>query len=346
MKYFAGIDASLEESHVCVVDETGRIVKEAVVASEPGALAAYLLGLGLALERVGLEAGPLSQWLYAGLRSAGLPMVCLETRQVKAALSAMQVKTDRKDARGIAQVVRTGWYQEVHVKSLQAQDTRVLLEARGLLKKQVGEVTSSIRGLLRNFGLKVGKVGQAGFAARVRELLASRPSLSPAIEPMLASRETLRKELAKLDRLVVRTARENPVCRRMMTAGGVASVVALTYVSGIDDPYRFKKSKDVGPYLGLIPKRYQSGEVDRIGQITKVGDSAVRKALYQAANTILSRPVRWSPLKAWAMRVAQRRGMKRAKVALARKLAVVLHRMWIDGSEFRWSQHVSPAAAS
>jgi transposase len=346
MKYFAGIDVSLEESHVCIVEETGRIVKEAVVASEPEALAAYLLGQELALERVGLEAGPLSQWLHAGLRSAGLASVCIETRQLKAALSAAKIKTDRKDARGIAEVVRTGWYQEVHVKSLEAQETRVLLEARALLQKQVGEVSSSIRGLLRNFGLKVGKVGKAAFAARVRELVASRPSLSAVIEPMLASRETLRKELAKLDRQAVKAAGQSPVCRRLMTAGGVAAIVALTYTSGIDDPYRFKRSQDVGAYLGLIPKRYQSGEVDRIGQITKVGDGAVRKALYQAANTILTRPIRWSPLKAWAMRVAQRRGMKRAKVALARKLAVVLHRMWVDGSEFRWSRHVSPVAAA
>lgn len=338
MKHYAGIDVSLKESHVCIVDEAGEIEREAVVASEPAALSGFLQGLGLRLERVGLEAGPLSQWLYAGLQAADLPVVCLETRQVKAALSAMTVKTDRKDARGIAQVVRTGWYTAVHVKSQAAQETRAMLQARQLLIEQTGAVNSSIRGLLRNFGLKVGRVGRSGFAGRVRELLESHPSLAPVIEPLLTVRATLLRQCAELDRQAIETARPDPVCRLLMTATGVGTLVALAYRSGVDDPHRFAKSSAVGAHYGLTPKRYQSGDSDRIGHITKVGDEMVRRALYQAAHTILTRPVRPSALKAWALRVAKRRGMQRAKVALARKLAVILHRMWVDGTEFRWSQ--------
>jgi transposase len=335
MKHYAGIDVSLKESHVCIVDEMGEIVREAVVASEPDALSGFLQGLGLRLARIGLEAGPLSQWLYAGLQSADLPVVCLETRQVKAALSAMTVKTDRKDARDIAQVVRTGWYTAVHVKSQAAQETRAMLQARQLLVEQTGAVNSSIRGLLRNFGLKIGR---SGFAGRVRELLESHPSLAPVIEPLLTVRATLLRQCAELDRRVIETARPDPVCRLLATATGVGTLVALVYRSGVDDPHRFAKSLAVGAHYGLTPKRHQSGDSERIGHITKVGDEMVRRALYQAAHTILTRPVKPSALKAWALRVAKRRGMQRAKVALARKLAVILHRMWVDGTEFCWSQ--------
>lgn len=344
MKYYAGIDVSLEESHLCVVDETGAIVKEAVVASDPGALREYLQGLNISLERIGLEAGPLSQWLYRGLFSAGLAVVCLETRHLKAALCAMTVKTDRRDARGIAQVVRTGWYRAVHVKSEESQEIRVLLQARQLMSKQLGEVSSSIRGLLRNFGLKVGKVAKARFAARVRDLLDSRASLKPMIEPLLEVREVLRARHGELHRQVLQASRRDPVCQLLMSSSGVGAVVALTYRSGVDNPHRFSRSKAVGAHFGITPKRYKSGEVDRVGRISKVGDEMVRTALYQAAHTILTRATKWSSLKAWAMRIAQRRGMAKAKVALARKLAVVLHRMWLDGTEFRWSRQQAEAA--
>ena len=344
MKYYAGLDVSLEESHLCIVDGDGEIVSEAVIASEPDALIAHLDGLGLRLERLGLEAGPLSQWLYRGLRSAGYRVVCLETRHVKAALSAMTVKTDRKDAHGIAQVVRAGWYRRVHVKSEASQEIRVLLQARQLMGKQLCEVSSSIRGLLRNFGLKVGKVGRAKFEVRVRELLVGEDALAAVIEPLLRARAALLAAFAELHRQVLRAVRDDAVCRRLITASGVGPIVALTYRAGIDNPHRFAKSRAVGVHFGLTPTRHQSGNVDRVGRITKTGDETVRTALYEAAHTILTRPVKRSALKAWAMRVARKRGMERAKVALARKLAVVLHRMWVDETEFRWSRQQGTAA--
>jgi len=229
MNYYAGIDVSLECSSVCVVDGAGKIVRESKVASEPEALIGWFGKLELSLTRIGLEAGPLSQWLYAGLSQAGFEAILLETRHVKAALPAMMVKTDRKDARGIAQLIRMGWFRPVHCKSPGSQEVRALLVARKQLLGKLRDVELSIRGILRGFGLKMGVV-------------------------------------------------------------------------------------------------------------TRKSDTMVRTALYEAANILLSRVTRFSALKRWAMEVAKRRGLKRAKVALARKIGVILHRMWVDGTDFRWTE--------
>ncbi len=344
MEHYAGIDVSLKDSSVCVVDATGRIVREAKVASEPEALVAFLLGLAVPPARVGLEAGPLSQWLHAGLVEAGLPATLIETRRVRAALSAMTVKSDRNDARGIAQLMRSGWFRPVHAKTLLAQEVRALLTARKQLQIKLCDLENSLRGILRGFGLKVGATGRAGFEGRIRELVAGQAVLERNVEPMLRAHAALRAEFATLHRQVLAIVREDDTCRRLMTVPGVGPVVALTYTSAIDDPGRFKRSKDVGAHFGLTPRRYQSGEVDRTGRISKVGDAAVRTALFEAANVMLTRAGRFSALKAWALRVAARQGMTRAKVALARKLAIVLHRMWVDGTTFRWGA-VTEAAA-
>ena len=343
MEHYAGIDVSLERSSVCVVDATGRIVREAKVASEPEALVRLFGQLGLPLTRVGLEAGPLSQWLHAGLTAAGFEAVLLETRHVKAALSAMIVKTDRKDARGIARLLRMGWFRSVYCKSPPAQEVRALLVARKLLQGKLLDVELSIRGILRGFGLKLGEVSRGRFAARVRELATGQPTLERVAEPMLRAREALRSEYLALHRAVLAIVREDAVCRRLMTVPGVGPLVAVTFTSAIDDPARFRRSRDVGAHFGLTPKRCQSGETDVTGGISKAGDAAVRATLYEAANVMLTRAGKFSTLKRWALEVAKRRGMRRAKVALARKLATVLHRLWVDGSEFRFGRDVAAA---
>src|SRR5829696_7961373 len=343
MEHYAGIDVSLEQSSICVVDGTGRIVREAKVASEPEALIRFFDRLGVVVTRSGLEAGPLSQWLHGGLRQSGCEVVLLETRQVKAALSAMVVKTDRKDARGIAQLLRIGWYRLVHCKSPAAQEVRALLVGRKLLQGKLHDVELSIRGILRGFGLKLGEVSKGRFAARVRELVAGQPMLERVAEPMLRAREALRTEYQVLHRAVLAIVREDTVCRRLMTVPGVSVVVAITFTSAVDDRARFRRSRAVGAHFGLTPKRYQSGETDVTGGISKVGDAMVRTALYEAANVMLTRAGRFSSLKRWALGVAQRRGMRRAKVALARKLATVLHRLWVDGSEFRFGKQAAAA---
>jgi transposase len=343
MEHYAGIDVSLERSSVCVVDATGRIVREAKVASEPEALVRLFAQLGLPLARIGLEAGPLSQWLHAGLTEAGFEAVLLETRHVKAALSAMIVKTDRKDARGIAQLLRMGWFRPVHCKSPPAQEVRALLVGRKLLQGKLLDLELGIRGLLRGFGLKLGEVSKGRFAARVRELVAGQPMLERVVEPMLRAREALRAEFHALHRAVLAIVREDAVCRRLMSVPGVGALVAITFTSAVDDPARFRRSRSVGAHFGLTPKRHQSGETDVTGGISKAGDAMVRAALYEAANVMLTRTGKFSTLKRWALEVARRRGVRRAKVALARKLATVLHRLWADGSEFRFGKEAAAA---
>src|SRR6476469_7134478 len=343
MEHYAGIDVSLQQSSVCVVDATGRIIREAKVASEPEALVRFFRELGLPLARVGQEAGPLSQWLHAGLTGAGLEAVLLETRHVKAALSAMVVKTDRKDARGIAQLLRMGWYRPVHRKSPPAREVRALLVGRKLLQGKLLDVELSIRGILRGFGLKLGEVSKGRFAARVKELAAGQPMLERVIEPMLRARDALRAEYQVLHRAVLAIVREDTVCRRLMTVPGVGALVAVTFTSAVDDPARFRRSRAVGAHFGLTPKKYQSGETDVTGGISKAGDAMVRTALYEAANAMLTRVGKFSTLKRWGLEVAKRRGVRRAKVALARKLSTVLHRLWVDGGEFRFGQEAAAA---
>lgn len=337
MEHYAGLDVSLELTSVCIVDVQGGIICEAKVPSEPEALIGFLRARELPIARVGLEAGPLSQWLHAGLTAAGFEAVLLETRHVKAALSAMTVKTDRRDARGIAQLLRLGWYRSVHAKSASAQEVRALLTARKLIQAKLLDVESGIRGVLRGFGLKVGPVSRGRFEARILELVDGNAILETVIGSMLAARASLEAEFKRLHRELLAVVRADPVCRQLMSVPGVGAIVAITFKSGVDDPSRFRRSRDVGPHFGLTPRKYQSGELDVTGSISKVGDRMVRTALYEAASVMLTRTVRFSGLKAWAMAVARRRGTKKARVALARKLGVILHRMWVDGTTFRWS---------
>jgi transposase len=334
MKHYAGIDVSLNSSSVCVVDESGKIVREVKVASEPVALIHCIKSLGVRVERIGLEAGPLSQWLYGALRESGLPVELLETRHVKAALSAMPVKTDRNDARGLAQLMRLGWFRPVHCKSMAAQEVRALLTARKLVQSKLYDIEMSLRGILRGFGLKVGPTTSRSFAARINHLAAGHPSLEMVAEALLSTHAAALCAFKNLEKNVRQISRADARVRLLMSTPGVGPLVALTYVSAIDDPMRFTSSKRVGAHFGLTPKKYQSGETDISGRISKIGDSSVRAVLYEAAHIILTRPIHGGALKSWAMRLAKRAGMKKAKVALARKLAVVLHRMWVSASTF------------
>jgi len=335
MEHYAGIDVSLEYSSVCVVDATGKIVREGKVLSEPAALIAWFGSLGLSLVRIGLEAGPLSQWLYAGLRGANIAVELLETRHVRNALKTMPVKTDRKDARGIAELMRLGWQRPVHCKSMAAQETRAMLTTRDLVQSKLHDVEMSLRGTLRGFGLKVGKTTPRRFEARIMELVAGHPSLEVIAKALLAVRAVLLREFNAFQKQVRAMARSDTRARLLMSMPSVGPIVGLTVASAIDDPTRFKSSKSVGAHFGMTPKKYQSGETDITGRISKIGDKGVRTASYQAAHVMLTRPVKGcSALKSWAMKLAKRAGMKKAKVALARKLVVIMHRMLADGTTF------------
>src|SRR3974377_2121142 len=343
MELFAGLDVSVKLTSLCIVDDAGGIIREAKIESDPDALLQVLKNGGYHFKRIGLEAGPLSQWLFSALAEAGLPVICVETRHMRAALKAQINKTDRNDARGMAQMMRAGLYRPVHVKTVRSQKLRMLLTHRKLLQSKAIAIENDLRGTLRNFGLKVGVVGKVRFEARIRELVENIPDLAILVEPLLIVRRTLREQFGIVHRRLLAVVRRDEVCRRLMTVPGVGPVVALTYRSTVDVPARFRSSKAVGAVFGLTPSKYQSGEIDRTGAISRCGDEMMRVMLYEAAQSMLySR--KWSWLKAWAMQIARRRGIKKPIVALARRLAVVMHRIWVDGTEFRWTRQEAAAA--
>jgi transposase len=345
MDLYIGFDVSLASSAMCGLSENGKLVKEATCPTEPEELVKALNALPGRVVAVGLEAGPLSQWLYQHLTEAGFPTVLMETRQVKGALKAMPIKTDRRDAEGIARLLQMGWFRSVHCKSLSAQEMRALLSSRKAIQQATLSLELSIRGVLRNFGLKMGQVAKGRFEQRVLELTEGNPMLEAAATPILSARRALRQELAGIEKLLRDHAKSDPVCRQLMTMPGVGALVALTYKAAIDDPDRFLSSRDVGPWVGLTPRREQSGERDIIGEISRAGDAGLRTALYQAA-TVMLNTARPNWLSGWAWNVAKRRGKKRATVALARRIGVVLHRMWQDGTEFRFTRADTTTAAA
>src|SRR5467141_909692 len=335
MDYYAGIDVSLEYSSVCVVDASGKVVREARVVSEPEALVGWFGSLGLELARIGHEAGPLSQWLYAAMKQTGLAVELLETRHVSDAFKAMPVKSDRNDARKIAQLMRLGWFRPVHCKSITAQEIRAMLTARKLVQNKLLDVENSLRGILRGFGLKVGKTTGTDFVGRINELVKGHPNLEVIAEALLRVRSALLSEFKAFEKRAGKMSRMDAKARLLMSTPAVGPIISLTYAAAIDDPARFTSSKKAGPHFGLTPKKHQSGETDRSGRISKVGDASVREALYQAAHIMLTKPVKGcSQLKSWAMRIAKRAGMSKAKVALARKLAVIMHRMLANRTQF------------
>jgi transposase len=346
MNHYAGLDVSLEETAICVVDETGKMIKEARAASEPEALITALRELGLPLERIGLEACSLTAWLHDGLRDAGLPAICIETRQANAAMKTMPNKTDRNDARALAHIMRTGWYRQVHVKARHCRLWRSLLVARRTVLNEMRAIENVVRAVLREGGIKLGRPARAAFAGRVRDLVADDPLVTRLVEPLLAILVTMLDQLARLTKQVQDIVRGEEVCRRLMRVPGVGPITALAFRATIDRPDRFRRSRDVGAHLGLTPARYQSGETDIQGRISRCGDELARTALYEAAHTLLVRSTKWSALRAWGMKVAKARGMARARVAVARKLAVILHRMWSDGAEFRFGKEPATGSGS
>jgi transposase len=342
MTYFAGLDISLRSINVCVVDDQGNVVAEGKTDAEAADLVAFLDALDVVITTIGLEAGMLTQYLTYGLQFAGYSVHCMESRQVKAALSAMRNKTDKNDARGIAQILRSGWYSRVHIKSMESHRVRALLTSRRALLDKCIDLENEIRGIFKIFGVKLPpKLGHGSFDRAVRPLIEADEALSMSLLPVLDVRLELYRSYRELDNRTRHLAEQDPICQRFMTAPGVGFVTALAYKSGVDDPMRFKRSRTVGAHFGLTSRRHQSGEVDFDGHISRCGDAAVRTALYTAANALLTRSSKWSSLKAWGMKVAKTRGHKKAVIAVARKLAVILHRMWIDDTQFQWGTEVA-----
>jgi len=337
MQHYVGLDVSLKATAICVVDERGNINQEGMVTSDPEAIAKFVWAHAPNVARIGLETGATSTWLFCELQKMGLPVICIDARHAKAALKMQINKSDRNDAVGIARIMQCGWYRQVHVKHLDAHAIKALLVSRALLVRMKRDLENQIRGLLKTHGLVIGRAKRMTFLSRTMELIEGLPVLAETIEPLLKARQTIEQQIADLDRKVLRLARNFEQVRRFMTVPGVGPITALSYLATIDDPTRFKKSRNVGAYLGLTSRHYASGEIDWTGRISKCGDEMMRSYLYEAAGVLLTRVAKWSSIKAWGIRIARRSGMRKAKVAVARKLSVILHRMWIDGTEFNWS---------
>lgn len=339
MECFAGLDVSLRSCALCTVDTKGTVLFERELACEVRGITDCLAGFEHPIERVGFEAGAMSRHLFFGLQAEGFDVVCMEARQVQAALSAMRNKTDKNDARGIAQVLRTGWFSPVHMKSREAHGVRALLSTRKALLKKTMDFANEMRGLLKVFGIRLPKTVKHGsFDGIVRPLIEMDEVLAHALGPLLDARLVLYQHYLELDRRVKRAASRDQVCMRLMTVPGVGPIAALTFKAAVDDPARFKRSRTVAAHFGLTPRRYQSGEQDNPGRISKAGDRNVRATLYAAANALLMRTMAGSQIKSWGTRLIRTKGRCRAIVAFARKLAVLFHRMWVDGTEFRQDQ--------
>jgi len=336
MEFYVGMDVSLKETSICVVDDDGVIQCEGTVISEPEAIADFIKTKAPGAKRIGLETGPTTTWLWHELRALGLAVICIDARHAKAALSMQINKSDRNDAVGLARIMQCGWYKEVQVKSVMCHEIRAVLNSRAQLVKIKRDLENEIRGLLKNHGLVIGKAGGKVFHRRAEELLGSQGHLRDAVRPLLEIREKVSREIAALYRKLLDLARNDEDVRRSMTVPGIGPINAMAFHSMIDEPSRFKRSRNVGAYIGLTPRRFASGEIDWSGRISKCGDAMVRTYLFEAAGVLLTRVAQWSKLKAWGHRLWKRIGFKKAKIAVARKLAVILHRMWCDGTDFIW----------
>jgi transposase len=309
-----------------------------VVDSDPEAIAEFVRAKAPGVVRIGIETGPTTTWLWTELKRLDLPVICIDARHAKAVLKMQINKSDRNDAAGIARIMQTGWFKEVRVKDLDSHAVRALLASRALLVKIKRDLENQVRGLLKNLGLVIGRAKFNVFAVRAEELIEGRPELVAAVRPLLEARHAIEQQVDDLDRKVRKLARYDAQVRKFMTAPGVGPITALCFKATIDDPARFKRSRSVGAYVGLTSRRHASGEVDWSGRISKCGDAMLRMYLFEAAGVLLTRVQKWSALKAWGTRLVKRNGLRKAKVAVARKLAVILHRMWIEGTEFNWSK--------
>ena len=348
MDSYIGFDISLQSTHVCGVDHEGKIIQEGIAPSDVSSLENWLHthGKDWTIKRIVFETGQLSTHLYHGLKAAGFPVVCIDARHAHGTLKAQRVKNDRNDARGLAQLARTGWYKAVHVKSDQCQALRSLVAGRKQLVNMRVDIENHIRGILKAFGIKLGAVSRVGFPARVKAAIDGQDHLvKSTMLALLKARDGLVAQEKTLDRQCSAVARKDAVCKRLMTVPGVGVVTALAFKTEIDDPTRFAKSRDVGVHVGLTPRKYASGEIDRSGGISKCGNAALRSLLFEASVIMLTRSKKWSRLKAWGVKLAQRNGFKAASTAVARKLAIVMHRMWIDETNFAYGDATAIAAA-
>lgn len=343
MTDYVGLDVSQKLTAICIVNDTGRRLWRGQCASDPEKIELAIRRHGGNEARIGIETGPMTPWLVHELRGRGLEVTCLDARHARAALKMQINKTDQNDAEGLAQIMRTGWYRSVHVKSFGSHRARALLGARAQLVGMTTRLSNHIRGVLKTFGMLPGPMRGLPFDRRVEALLTDRDDVAPIVRPMLAAWRQLRQQIAAFDKAVRVLVKSSPTCRHLMGVPGIGVLSVLAYVSMIEDPARFGRSRSVGAHLGLTAKQYQSGEIDRSGRISKCGDALARTLMYEAAVVLMTRVKRASGLKEWAQAIARRSGAGKARVALARKLSVIMHSIWRSGEPFRWSEQSAAA---
>jgi transposase len=339
--HYVGLDVSQRMTAICVVDDAGRRLWRGECWSVPEEIESAVRRHAGNDARIGIETGPMTPWLVHELRNRNLDVVCLDARHARAALKMQINKTDQNDAEGLAQIMRTGWYRPVHVKSFEAHRARALLGARSQLIGMTTRLSNTIRGTLKTFGLFPGAIRGLPFDRRVESLLDDRADLASIVRPMLIAWRQLREQIKVLDKAIHAIVKQSVACRLLMSVPGIGMLSVLAYVSTVENPTRFPRSRSIGAHLGLTPRRYQSGEIDRSGRISRCGDSLARTLMYEAAVVILTRVKRASRLKDWALAIARRSGPGKARIALARKLSVILHSIWRSGQPFRWEDPVA-----
>lgn len=345
MEHYAGLDVSLKEISICVVDEDGATVARGACPADPDGVAGWFRNRDLRPLRIVHESGMLSIWLQREMARLGLPATCIDARKAHKALSARLNKSDAADAEGLAQLARTGWFTAVHIRSEEADRLRSLVGARERLIRLRKDLEGYIRGILKTFGIRMTGIGQGRQRQAFRDQLAAAGETDPVLRAIgdgfIAAHATLCEAACELDKAVKRKAKSHPVARRLMTIPGVGPVNALSFIALVDDPGRFSRTSDVGAFLGLTPKRHQSGEVDWSGRVSKCGDSAMRGLLFEAASCVIRQVKRFSPLKSWAMRLAGRRGFRKAAVATARKIAVLMLALWKNETDYQWTKEAT-----
>lgn len=338
MTHYAGLDVSMNTTFICIVNEKGKVVKEVESSSTPESIDSFLSGTGLKIEKVGLESGCLTHYLKKGLQKKGYTVVGMESHRMAAILATIINKTDKNDARGIAEALRVGHYKECVHRSDEAVEIRTLLHGRRTAVEGRTHTITSIKGHLKVYGVKLGKGSGKSFRAKVEGAIANlNPRVQKVIKSLLNILDTIEEEIKELDQIVKDAGKEDERVRLLQTVDGVGPITALAFVAEVDDPKRFEDSKDVAAYIGLTPTQYSSGEMQRQGGISKKGSKHTRCLLVEAATTLLTRCQVWSKLKAWGVKLMKKIGKKKAIIAVARKLAVTMHKMLITGKAFERS---------
>jgi transposase len=346
MKYYAGLDVAMKETFICILSEDGKKVFEGKAPTDPQPIYEELAKSGVDLEKIGLETGSLSNYLTKGLQGLGLKAICIDARKMAAILSVTVNKTDKNDARGIADAMRCNHYKEVHIQNNDNNATRILIKSRATLVENRIMLKNTVRGFLKTNGIRLGEVAHEKFGKTVREAFMNIPVHTQlGIESLLKSYETIHEEIKKMDKSLHKIAKEDKDVQRLMTAPGVGTIVALTYKTDLGDPRRFEKSESVGAYYGMTPRQYSSGETIRLGRVSKSGSKDVRWMLTEAGIVLLTRCKSWSPLRAWGLKLMKKVGLKKAAMAVGRKLSVIMHRMLITGESFKFTKGAVKAAA-